>query len=868
MNPPSGRRRAAAAVLASCLLGPVLAAPPVVTAATLPTGFTESVVINGLSNPTVVRFASDGRVFVAEKSGIVKIFDSLTDTTPATFVDLRAKVHDFWDRGLLGMALAPGFPSDPYVYLLYAYDHILGDDPANVPRWGDACPNPPGATADGCVVSGRLSRFAASGNSAGAEQVLIEDWCQQYPSHSIGSLAFGADGKLYVTSGDGASFNWADYGQDGSPVNPCGDPVNEGGALRSLDLRTTGDPVGLDGTVLRLEPSTGAGAAGNPLASSPDANARRIVADGLRNPFRMALRPGTNEVWMGDVGWGEWEEIDRLVNPTDGTVDDFGWPCYEGNGRQGSYDSLDLPICENLYAAGSGAVVNPHFTYRHSDPVVAGEPCDRSQGSSTAGLAFYQGGPYPAEYDGALFFADYSRDCIWVMRAGANGLPDPATRATFVTGAANPVHLEIGPGGDLFYVDLGGGTIRRITYFVANQPPTARFTANPTNGLSPLNVAFDGRASSDPDGDPLTYAWDLDGDGAFDDATGATTSWTYTTPGSYAVRLRVSDPSGATGTSSTTTITVNNRPPVPTIEPAGGPWKVGDTIAFSGSATDPDEGLLAASRLSWQVILKHCPTSPTACHDHPLQTLNGVAAGSLAAPDHEYPAYLEIRLTATDSQGLSATVTQRRDPQTVTHSFATDPPGLALAVGSSTAVAPFDRTVIVGSTLSMTAPTTQALAGVTYSWTGWSDGGARSHAVAAPTIAGTWTASYIATANVAVSQSSAISGSTVTFRITTRNLSNIAAEGVTLVDTPSGALDFRSAESPGGCSWDPAAREATCPLGTIPPNGTVTTTIEMAIVDIGAVFNTVTATVSPETPDISGDNNTTTIEVRVARVVR
>src|SRR5215203_7328118 len=254
------------------LLVPIVSNPPTVAGATLPAGFQETTVISGLTAPTVVRFASVGRVFVAEKSGIIKIFDSLADTTPTVFADLRSNVHDFWDRGLLGMALAPGFPADPYVYVLYSYDHILGD-PAPAPRWGDTCPTPPGATGDGCVISGRLSRLQASGNTmTGSEQVLIEDWCQQYPSHSVGSLAFGTDGALYVSGGDGASFNFADYGQDGAPLNPCGDPpvpaggtqtapTAEGGALRSQDLRTTSDPTGLNGAVLRVDPATGAGMA-------------------------------------------------------------------------------------------------------------------------------------------------------------------------------------------------------------------------------------------------------------------------------------------------------------------------------------------------------------------------------------------------------------------------------------------------------------------------------------------------------------------------------------------------------------------------------------------------------------------------------
>ena len=119
-------------------------------------------------------------------------------------------------------------------------------------------------------MSGRLSRLQLSGNAVvGAEQVLIEDWCQQYPSHSIGSLEFGADGMLYVSGGDGASFNFTDYGQGGSPTNPCGDPSvpvggtqsppnAQGGALRSQDIRTPLDPTSLDGNVLRVDPARAA----------------------------------------------------------------------------------------------------------------------------------------------------------------------------------------------------------------------------------------------------------------------------------------------------------------------------------------------------------------------------------------------------------------------------------------------------------------------------------------------------------------------------------------------------------------------------------------------------------------------------------
>jgi glucose/arabinose dehydrogenase len=109
--------------------------PAAAHAATLPAGFQESVVFSGLTNPTVVRFSSDGRIFVAEKRGVIKVFDSLSDPTPTTFANLNVNVYNFWDRGLLGMALAPNFPTNPYVYVLYTYDHELGST-APAPRWG------------------------------------------------------------------------------------------------------------------------------------------------------------------------------------------------------------------------------------------------------------------------------------------------------------------------------------------------------------------------------------------------------------------------------------------------------------------------------------------------------------------------------------------------------------------------------------------------------------------------------------------------------------------------------------------------------------------------------------------------------------
>jgi glucose/arabinose dehydrogenase/PKD repeat protein len=955
-------------------------------ASALPAGFTESVVLNGLVNPTNLEFAADGRVFVAEKSGVIKVYNSVSDTSPTSFSALTTSVHNYWDRGLLGLALDPSLtnpalPLRPWVYVMYSYDHVLGGS-GPVGSWNDNCPTPPGPTTDGCVISGRLSRFTVSGKTiSGPETVLIEDWCQQFPSHSIGALGFGPDGALYVSGGDGASFNQEDYGQLGGSLagtptakNPCGDPPGgamappsaEGGALRSQDVRTDGSPTGnsyattvlqdapvaywrlgessgttaadsagtntgtyiggvtlgqpgvlsgdantavrldgtsgyvavpdansldlangpltyefwakrtdagtyyqliyskksqgnifflnnklmfdndssvliqesgattdtawhhfaitrsgsgaantrmykdgvdvtaevdtahgltsnaiplslgrydstnglyfngsvdeiavyptalsstrvqahfsaattstsvdpatLDGAILRVDPVTGAAFPGNPFSTSADPNKQRIIAYGFRNPFRFRLRSGTNELWVGDVGWSDWEEINRVANIGDATAENFGWPCYEGLGRQAGYDNANLNVCENLYAAGSGAITAPVYTYAHTGNVVDGETCPTGS-SSITGLAFYPetGGNFPSQYRGGLFFADYSRNCIWWMAKGANGQPDPSTRAVFLAPAANPIDLEIGLDGALYYVDFGGGTVRKVAFSSGNQPPTAVVQANPTSGPAPLTVNFNGTGSTDPEGASLSYAWDLDGDGALDDSTSPTPTWVYQTPATITVTLRVTDPGSLADTDSVV-VSPGNTPPVPAIQTpvAGTTAAVGEVIQFSGSATDTQDGTIPASRLSWLLRVQHCPSN---CHTHDIQTFSGVASGSFSAPDHEYPSYLELILTATDANGAAASVTRRIDPKTVNLSFATIPTGLTLTVDGVVSTAPFSRTVIQGSSNSITATSPQTLGNATYSFQSWSDGGAATHTVTANT-AGTYTATY------------------------------------------------------------------------------------------------------------------------------
>ena len=813
------------------LVGNELVAPVSWGFTTGAAAFADSVVITGLTEPTAIEFAADGRVFVAEKSGIIKVFDSLADTTPALFADLRTNVHNFWDRGLLGMALHPAFPAEPYVYVLYAHDASIG---GTAPRWGvpggtsDSCPTPPGPTADGCVISGRLSRLQAAGNQMiGPEQVLVEDWGQQYPSHSIGSLMFGADGALYASGGDGASFNFADYGQDGNPLNPLADPpvpvggtqtppTAEGGALRSQDLRTTGDHVTLNGAIVRLDPATGEAMAGNPLIADGDPNARRIIAHGFRNPFRFTIRPGTNELYIGDVGWSAFDEINRIADGATTPLRNFGWPCYEGSGRQSSYDAANLNICENLYAQ-AGAVTAPLFAYQHG-AVLKGESCPAGS-SSISGLAFYTGTRYPAQYRDALFFADYSRGCIWVMFKGASGAPDPATITPFLQRAAGPVQLKAGPGGDIFYVDLAG-SVHRIEYFAGNSPPQAAMSASPVSGPAPLTVSFDAAASSDPEGaGPLAYAWDLDGDLAFDDGSGVTASYTYTTAGTHVASVRVTDGDGLSDVASVTIAASSDSPvatidtPVPTLL-----WRVGDTVAFSGGAEDREDGMLPAAALSWRLVLHHCSLAGD-CHAHPLQTVEHVSSGVFTAPDHEYPSHLELILTATDSHGQTGTASVRLDPSTVVLSFDTAPTGIDLVVGSAAAQTPFARTVIVGSTNTIIAPSPSLVGGQLYEFLSWSDGGSPTHTIVASEAGGAYVATYASVPTISIDDArvnETAGGSVATFTVA---LSAASTQTVTVA--------FGTVNGSAAAGADYVARSGTLMF----PAGTTTATIAIAISD-------------------------------------
>lgn len=723
------------------------------SAVDLPHRFHERIVFSDLAAPTAVALATDGRVFVAEKSGIIKLYPSLDVPTASVVADLRTNVHNFWDRGLLSIALHPDFPQVPYLYVLYTLDAEPGSEP---PRWGiagtssDGCPNPPGATTNGCVVGGRLARLTVEGNTASEEVPLVEGWCQQFPSHSLGDIAFGPDRSLYVSGGEGAGFFGVfDYGQFGVPSNPCDDPPAgvggamtpssaAGGALRSQSLRRpAGQPAVFGGTVLRVDPLSGQAMPDNPLTAGRP-NADRIVAYGMRNPFRMAARPGTHELWVGDVGASHWEEINRIGDGRDAVVENFGWPCYEGLQRNALAEGAGLGLCQALYA--SAEIVAPAFSYVHGVPVVAGEGCSSNSGSSVSALRFYDGSGFPNEYQGALFFADLSRRCVWTAPVDTAGRPSFDRLGVFAAGV-QAIDFEVTADGDLIYVDFHGGTVRRIRYHPGNQPPTARIVASATSGAVPLSIHLDASSSTDPDeGDSLRFAWDLNGDGRFDDAVGETAQVRWTVAGDRWVRVRVTDALGETSTAELLTSASNSAPEAQILQPAASlRWRVGQAIPFSGSGRDAEDGNLGAHRMSWSIRLHHCEVE---CHVHPLLNYVGVSSGLFSAPDHDYPSYLEIVLTVTDLGGLKHSTSMILEPQTVDLNIQSQPAGLLVITGDTTQTAPVARKAIVGSRLSVSVPSPQGLGADTWRFAGWSNGGSRQQEYIVPATEATLVVSF------------------------------------------------------------------------------------------------------------------------------
>jgi glucose/arabinose dehydrogenase len=241
-------------------------------AVTLPPNFARSQVVGGLAKPTAMEFAPDGRLFVAEQRGTLRVVKA--DGTLATFLNISGRVDSAGERGMLGVTFDPAFSNNHYVYVYYT-QKATGTTPAH----------------------NRVIRLTANGNRAvaGSEKLILRlNNLSSATNHNGGAIHFGKGGKLYVGVGE-----------------------NDNGA-NSQSLRNLKGKMLLinkDGTIPR----------DNPFYEHTTGRNRAIWALGLRNPFSFAIEPPTGKMFINDVGEQRWEEINRGAAGVN-----YGWPRYEG----------------------------------------------------------------------------------------------------------------------------------------------------------------------------------------------------------------------------------------------------------------------------------------------------------------------------------------------------------------------------------------------------------------------------------------------------------------------------------------------------------------------------------------------------------
>ena len=680
---------------------------PAAAVTTLPPGFQDQLV-GTAGSPTALAAMPDGKVLVAGKPGKLRIYQDGASVM-TTALDLSGRICSNSERGLVGVTVDPNFATNKYIYLFYTHN-----------KHG-ACPT--FDPADPTNPVNRVSRFVMSGDKVDetSEKILIDN-IPSIGRHNAGDMYFGKDGYLYVAVGDGGCDYAGDSGCQGQ-----NDATRDTHVLLGKILRVT-----RDGGIPSTNPYQGTGSARCNVAgkTDPGKQCQETFASGLRNPFRFAFDPDASgtRFLIGDVGGDAWESVDEGRAGVD-----YGW-----NFCEGSHDNPFRPGSVDCTAA---PYTPPVHEYSH----------DATGGcASITGQAFVpNNAAWPASHNDSYLFGDYVCNKIFELKPKSGG---GFTMSEFATGLGpgGPIAMTFarhGSGQSLYYTTYdNGGEIRRIAYTATNNgAPNAVVSATPTSGDLPLNVSFDGSASSDPDpGDTLTYLWNF-GDGSpVVETTTPTTNHTYTVANGYTATLTVRDNKGAEDTA-TVRIDAGNASPEPTIQaPAASKlFKVGEQIVLQGSASDPEDGQLPDSALSWEVRQHHNDS-----HWHPVLDATPGNNVPLTAPAPEDllatgPGnYLEIRLTATDSSGKTTMVTQELQPNRVNATFETQPSGLSLQVNGETFAAPRTFVSWEGYKLNVSAPPTQTLAGTAYAFASWSDGGAQTHEVLTGTQPSTYTATY------------------------------------------------------------------------------------------------------------------------------
>ena len=560
----------------------------------------------GFAQPMELEIAGDGRIFVNEYGGKLKI---LRPDSKEFTVAGELKVFGAQENGFLGFALDPKFSENGWIYCLYS---PVGYDGQS------------------------LSRFTMKGDllDVTSEKVLLRYEEQRKECcHHAGSVEFGPDGNLYWSAGDN--------------THPHGDsegyaPIDEREGKSPWDAqKSAANTMSLAGKINRIRPSPDRGyeiPAGNLFPVGTPKARPEIFAMGCRNPWRMSVDQKTGFVYWGEVGpdaGGDgkrgprgYDEINQAKKSGN-----FGWPYFIG--KNFAYPDFDYatktvgklfdpahPINEGPNNTGLRDLppATPAFLFW---PYGASEFGEGGR-TACAGPVYYSGPSvekadgFPHHFSRCLLFWDWERPFIKWARLDENSDLVGVEAFTSAVVLANkdeqvkkvqplvdagatlvkrPVDAEFDKDGVLYLLDYGAtwganadSQLLRIRYVRGNLPPTARASVTPAAGREPLAVTLSGAGSRDPEGDALKYEWTLQPGGKIL-GSGETLRTTITDPGSYTVELRTTDAKGASAAALTTVIAGNSLPTVSFDSPKEGDFFTpGVPVKFNLSVTDLEDG--------------------------------------------------------------------------------------------------------------------------------------------------------------------------------------------------------------------------------------------------------------------------------------
>ncbi len=314
------------------------------------------------TTPVDIAHAGDGRLFIVEQRGLIQsLARPFSEHTAVPFLDIRDRVSSGGETGLLGLAFHPHYAQNGYFYVNYIYQNPVTQQ-----------------------LYSRISRFQVSADPNAADpdsELILLQLAQPFTNHNGGDLAFGADGLLYAALGDG--------GSGGDPQNNGQNNATLLGSLLRLDVDGGGLPPDCGGSQAAYTVP-----ADNPLRDGPGGTCDEIWAYGLRNPWRIGFDRATQDLFIGDVGQGLWEEID--YQPAGSGGQNYGWRCYEGT------HPYNLAGCES----NTAVYTFPIAEYAHTSP--------NGRCSVTGGFV-YRGNWYPALV-GAYVYGDFCTGELWSLR--------------------------------------------------------------------------------------------------------------------------------------------------------------------------------------------------------------------------------------------------------------------------------------------------------------------------------------------------------------------------------------------------------------------------------------------------------------------